>query len=57
MFWIFTFFLFFVAMLFVLVPLIRARGFEEYEDGARKETNISLFKERESELKAEWRRI
>ena len=53
MFWIFTFFLFFVAMLFVLVPLVRARGFEEYEDGARKETNISLFKERESELKAE----
>ena len=53
MFWIFTFFLFFVAMLFVLVPLIRARGFEEYEDGTRKETNISLFKERESELKAE----
>ena len=57
MFWILTSSLFFIAMLFVLVPLlrigVRVREQQNDDEDLRKETNIKLFKEREVELQAE----
>ena len=53
MFWILTSSLFFMAMLFVLVPLSRARVRQKDDEGLRKDANVNLFKEREGELQAE----
>lgn len=53
MFWILTSSLFFMAMLFVLVPLSRDGVRQKDDEGLRKDANVNLFKEREGELQAE----
>ena len=54
MFWVFTIALFFPACLFVIVPLWRGRNKENRDNELRKDANISLFYEREADLKAEF---
>ena len=53
MFWILTSSLFFMAMLFVLVPLLWVGVRQKDDESLRKDANVNLFKEREGELKAE----
>lgn len=53
MFWILTSSLFFMAMLFVLVPLLWVGVRQKDDESLRKDANVNLFKEREKELKAD----
>lgn len=53
MFWILTSSLFFMAMLFVLVPLLWVGVRQKDDESLRKDANVTLFKEREKELKAD----
>jgi len=52
-FWILTSSLFFMAMLFVLVPLLWVGVRQKDDESLRKDANVNLFKEREKELKAD----